>query len=118
MKNILNAISLFLLLTLVAAGGDPKDTRDESHGPAPTAEQLDFSITPTSNPNIIEFVNTSKVPGIASWDFGNNSNGKGETAKGAYPFGGKYEVTLTLNIRGGMAQLTKEVVIAEDNPSI
>lgn len=118
MKNILSAISLFLLLALVATGCDPKDTRDESLGPIPTAEQLDFTITPTDNPNIVEFVNTSKVAGIASWDFGNNSNGKGEKAKGSYPFAGTYSVKLTLNTRGGMAELTKEVTIAEDNPSM
>ena len=51
------------ILTLVACA--PQEDSDYSLGAAPQESDLAFTATPaTANANIIEFVNTSKRPGI------------------------------------------------------
>lgn len=118
MKNIFRTISFVLLIALVAVGCDPRDSRNESLGPVPTVDELDFTMTPTENPNIIEFQNISKRAGIAFWDLGNDTQGKGEKTKGIYPFAGVYTITMTLSTSGGTVQLEKELTIDADNPSL
>ncbi len=88
-------------------------------GQAPTEDQLDFTFTPTaSKANIIEIKNTSKIVGIVTWDFGNNTQGKGESATVEYPFKGTYNVVMTLYSKGGSASKTKTITIANDDMSM
>lgn len=88
-------------------------------GLAPTEEQLDFSITPNAaKPNIINIKNTSAIAGIATWDFGNNTTGKGESATVEYPFKGTYTVVMTLYSKGGSTTKSKTFTVANDDMSM
>lgn len=106
-----------LILVMFACAPQIDDMVDI--GPAPTQDQLDFSVTPTAaKPNIIEIKNTSKIPGIITWDFGNNQKGKGESASVEYPFKGTYTVVMTLYAKGGSTSKSKTITIANDDMSM
>lgn len=107
-------ISIFVLFAC-----SPQEKSDYALGTMPTADQLDFSTTPTAaKVNIIDIKNTSKVAGIATWDFGNSSKGKGESATIQYPLKGTYTVVLTLYTSGGSATISKTITIANDDMSL
>lgn len=107
-------ISIFVMIAC-----DPQEKSDYALGVMPTADQLDFSTTPTAEKaNIIEIKNTSKVVGVATWDFGNSSTGKGETATVQYPLKGTYTVVMTLYTTGGSATISKTITIANDDMSL
>jgi len=119
MKNIisLGALALFSFFAMTAC--DPQERSDYSLGEAPKPEQLDFTVTPTAEKaNVIDFENTSDVPGVATWDLGNNSSTKGNTVTAQYPFAGEYTVVMTLYTTGGSTFITKTVTIAEDDMSL
>ena len=119
MKNILKTGIAALMMLLVLLGCDPKDDSDYSLGEMPVPEQLDFTATPTaSKPNIIDFANTSKVTGIATWDFGNGSTAKGDSVQGKYPFKGEYTITMTLYTSGGSTSIAQNVTIENDDMSL
>jgi|WetSurMetagenome_2_1015567.scaffolds.fasta_scaffold04500_4 PKD repeat protein len=120
MKKILGfgALALFGLFAMLSCA--PQESSDYSLGKAPTADQLDFTITPTSDkPNIVEFADNSSIPGVAVWDLGTGSaTVKGETATAQYPFKGTYTVTMTLYTTGGSTFISKTVTIANDDMSL
>ena len=120
MKKIysLGALAIFGLFAIVSCV--PQESSDYSLGKAPTEDQLDFTITPTTEkPNIVEFVNNSDIPGVAVWNLGNNSPiSKGDEATGTYPTKGDYTVTMSLYTTGGSATITKTVTIANDDFSL
>lgn len=118
MKNIfkLGVLAMFSLLMMTAC--DPQQSSDYALGAIPTADQLSFTATPTaSKANIIDFVNTSSIKGIATWDL-SGSKAKGETTQATFPFKGEYTITMTLYTSGGSATITKKVVIANDDMSL
>jgi PKD repeat protein len=54
-----------------------------------------------------------------SWDFGyNDETDTGDEVEFYYPFGGDYEVTMTLNGDGGSSEVTKKVHIDADDPEL
>jgi len=120
MKKIysLGALAIFGLFAIVSCV--PQESSDYSLGKAPTADQLDFTITPTTEkPNIVDFANNSDIPGVAVWNLGNDSGtSKGDEATGTYPFKGTYTITMTLYSTGGSATITKTVTIANDDMSL
>jgi len=119
MKDILKIEVLALIMIFVMLACDPKEDSDYSLGEMPVAEQLDFLSTPTAaKPNVVDFTNTSKVTGIATWDFGNGSTAKGESAQAIYPFKGEYTIVLTLYTTGGSASITKTITIENDDMSL
>lgn len=119
MKNILKIGVLTLLSCFVLIACDPQENSDYELGQMPTADQLDFTITPTAaKANVIELKNTSKVAGVATWDFGNGSNGKSESVTIQYPLKGTYNVVMTLYTSGGSASITKTINIANDDMSL
>lgn len=116
MRNILKIGFAALASALVFAACDPQDDKDFSLGSLPDASQLSFTATPSaSNANIIDFKNTSPVAGVATWEFGNGSSAKGETAQSSYPYKGTYSVTMTLYTDGGSVSKTQDVEIVNDN---
>jgi len=119
MKNILK-IGVFAFLSLfLMTSCDPQDSSDYSLGDMPTADQLAFTATPTAaKANIIDFVNTSKVKGVATWDLGDGSKAKGESAQAIYAFKGDYTVVMTLYTAGGSVSITKTITIANDDMSL
>ncbi|MFZ2286460.1 MAG: PKD domain-containing protein [Bacteroidales bacterium] len=87
-------------------------------GTAPTADQLDFTITPGKDEFHFVIANTSSVTGIPSWNFGNSTKGTGMTNEVKYPLPGDYTVTMTLVTRGGIATKTKVLTQTETDFSI
>lgn len=105
------------ILTLVAC--TPQEDSDYSLGAAPQESDLAFTAIPSAaNANIIEFVNTSKRPGIATWNLGNGVTKTGETARGIYAAKGDYTVTMTLYTDGGSLSKALVVNIAADDFSL
>ncbi len=119
MRNIFKTglLSVFAILLITAC--EPQDKTDYELGKAPSEEDLSFTMNATGgSSNIIEFVNTSSVPGVAVWDFGNGSKGKGDVVVSEYPFEGSYEVSLRLATTGGAATLVKNLVLDSDDLSL
>lgn len=116
-KNIL--LSAVLSVALLFSACEPYEDDDQKLGKAPTEADLDFSVTPSANnDNILVFTNTSKIPGMAVWNFGNGSKGSGNDATSEYPFSGTYSIELTLSTSGGALTISKDVVIPEDDLSL
>ncbi|MFD1187012.1 PKD domain-containing protein [Pontibacter rugosus] len=113
MKRYINFISTILLMAFVWTGCD---TEDPELGPAPTSEQVQFTMQPDAdNPNLMHFISSS--PGFkAIWDFGNGSSATGKEVTGAFPLKGEYTVTLTIFTEGGYAANSKTVTIQNTNP--
>lgn len=119
MKNIIKT-GVYTLITLFAlAGCSPQDNDKYSLGPAPQESQLAFTADPASGqPNVINLVNTSSVPGVAVWNFGNGATSKGDQVKAEYPFAGTYTITLTLYTTGGSASISNTINITSDDMSL
>ncbi|MFA1769897.1 PKD domain-containing protein [Rufibacter glacialis] len=112
-----NYISYICLLFLAAFSWTGCEVEDPELAPAPTAEQVTFTMKPTSNPNIITF--TSTAPGFkALWDFGDGATGEGTEVTHAYPVKGEYTVKLTIYTAGGSTSSTQKVTIANTNPTM
>jgi len=119
MKNIMKIGVMTLISIFVLFACSPQENSDFALGAMPTADQLDFSTTPTTaKANVIEIKNTSKIVGVATWDLGNDAKGKGESISASYPFKGTYTVIMTLYTTGGSVSLTKTITIANDDMSL
>lgn len=112
MKNIFKSGVMVLLSLLVIVACDPMDKSEYTLGPAPAENQLSFNNEGT---NVVTFTNTSSIPGVALWDFGNGATAKGETVTAQYPFAGSYTVSMTLYTEGGSAAIEKSITIANDD---
>jgi len=87
-------------------------------GPAPTADQLDFTITSGGTDFKFKLTNTSQITGIPSWDLGNGSKSTETSPVATYPLPGTYTVTMTLVTRGGTTSITKTVTQTKTDYSI
>lgn len=119
MKNIfkIGILALLSIVTMVAC--DPQEDNSYSLGALPNASELSFTATPSAaKANIIEFKNTSKVAGVATWSLGDGTSSKGENVSSSYPYKGTYKITMTLYTAGGQISTTKDVVIAADDYSL
>jgi hypothetical protein len=119
MKSIFKISKIHLLLTALAgtflASCSPEEFSG-SLGPAPTAESVTFTATPSAtNPNIITFKNETPGTVTAIWDLGNGITGDGTQLNGSYAVKGDYTVKLTVFTKGGYASTTKKVTIAATN---
>ncbi|MGM0532566.1 MAG: PKD domain-containing protein [Bacteroidota bacterium] len=119
MRNILKTGVIFTMVSLLLWSCEPQELDDRELGSLPQEEQLSFSVTPESDqPNVISFENTSELPGVVTWKFGNGTTGQGQTASAEYPFADSYEVTMTLATEGGHATTTKTIEVEEDDLSL
>ncbi len=105
-KHIL--FSALVLVGLSWFGCEPTELDKPNIGSAPTAEELDFTITQGSDPYHFVIVNTSSVKGVASWDLGNGMKDKGDSVIAYYPLAKTYSITLTLYTSGGSTSKAKE----------
>ena len=112
MNRYLSYIAALLLLTFTFSSCEEEEG---SLGPAPTSEQIQFTMQPdATNPNIVHF--KANAPGFkAVWDLGNGETATGTQVSGAYPLKGEYTVTLTMYTSGGAASNSKKVTIAKTN---
>lgn len=114
MKSI---VQFFNILAIILAFTACKKYTPEL-GAAPELSDADFEISPTTvNPNIVEFIAKEGVFQFV-WDLGNGQTGKGSNITGVYPNAGTYIVKLTVFGSGGSVSLSKEVVIAQTDPSL
>lgn len=112
-KIIYNLIVLMCIAAVIAACKE--DTNEL--GPVPSASDVSFTVAPSAeNDNILNFSSSSGF--LKIWDFGNGKTAQGDNVKGTYPVKGTYTVTLTVYTSGGSAKTTKEVVIAETDPTL
>jgi len=119
MRNILKTGVILTMASLLLWSCEPQELDDHELGQLPQEEQLSFSVTPnTDQPNVVSFENTTELPGVVTWKFGNGVSGKGQSATSEYPFAGSYDVTMTLATVGGHATKTKTIEIAEDDLSL
>ncbi|AZQ61382.1 hypothetical protein EI427_03830 [Flammeovirga pectinis] len=106
-KYIYSFLSLVVLLGMTACTEDKPDV-----GPAPTSDDVTFTMQPTAdNPNIIEFTNTTSGS-IAYWSFGTGASAKGDQVSAEYAVKGDYEVSLMVVTKGGQATSTQTITIA------
>ena len=119
MKKILYSTMIACLALVGFNSCSPQESDDHSLGAEPQTSQLAFSATPTTaKANVIDFKNTSSVPGVALWDLGNGKSAEGTTVQGEYPYAGTYAVTMTLFTSGGSATITQNINIAEDDATL
>jgi PKD repeat protein len=112
MKNL--RYSLFLAVSALILGScEPTVLPTPDIGAAPTAADLQITITPGADAFHFTIENKSAVTGIAGWDLGNGSTANGNKAEVYYPVPGTYTITLTLYAKGGHASTTKTVTTSE-----
>lgn len=110
MKRILLLISMLFILVQAC---EPFEDAKPEIGPQPTAEQLNFTITPTNDPYRFKITNTSSITGIAHWDLGNGRILKGDEVIAYYPLPDTYTLKLTLYTSGGTADMEKQHTTTE-----
>ncbi len=119
MKNYIYTGCLWALFSYLFIACSPQEFDKYSVGSVPSEADVSFVFKPKADdPNIIEFENTSPRAGVANWKFGNGSSGKGDFVTAEYPFGGEFEVELTLITSGGVVSKTETISIQEDNLSL
>lgn len=117
LKYLQNLLGLAaIILTMFACAPEMEDGIDI--GMAPTADQLDFTITKGTSDFKFNLVNTSKITGIPSWDLGNGSKSTDVAPVANYPLPGTYTITMTLVTKGGVASITKTVTQSKTDYSI
>lgn len=95
-------ISAVWALSLLFFACEPQELDDYDLGTKPMETEVTFTTTPQADrPNVVTFNNTSNATGVAVWDFGNGSKGKGDQVTGEYPFAGNYTVTMVLYTKAG-----------------
>ncbi|MBL7815607.1 MAG: PKD domain-containing protein [Saprospiraceae bacterium] len=110
----------FKIYTLFAAtiaflGGCKPTIDDKIDLPAvPTAS---FTVQAGSNANRVKLVNTTPDAFLFKWDLGNGTTKDSNVVDAYFPFKGTYKVTLTAFNKGGFGTATKDVVIAQDDPT-
>lgn len=83
----------------------------------PTPSPASFDVQPLSNPNRVRLVNTTPNAFLFKWDLGNGTTKDSLVAEAYFPFRGTYRVTLTAFGKGGYTTTSKDVVIAQDDPT-
>lgn len=119
MKNIIKSGVVAMLTIFVMTACDPQEGSDYALGEMPTPEQLNFTSAPaTGQTNVIEFTNTSEIPGVATWDLGNGTKIKGEKVTAQYPFKGEYTIVMSLYTTGGSTKIERKITINNDDMSL
>lgn len=112
-------ISTIWAISLLFIACEPQEMDDYGMGKMVSESDATFSVTPkVDKPNVVIFENTSSLPGVAVWNLGNGSKGKGQSVSGEYPFAGTYEVAMTLYTQDGSATKKFSLVVAEDDLSL
>lgn len=112
-------ISAVWALSLLFFACEPQEFDDYDLGTKPMETEVTFTTTPQADrPNVVTFNNTSGATGVAVWDFGNGSKGKGDQVTGEYPFAGNYTVTMVLYTKAGAITKTFPLSIESDDLSL
>ncbi|OHX66196.1 hypothetical protein [Flammeovirga pacifica] len=107
MKKYIHSFLSFVMVLAMASCSEQKP----EVGPTPTADDVTFTVTPTSdNPNIVEFTNTTPES-IAFWKFSTGASDKGEKVTAEFAVKGEYTAELTVIKSGGQATSSKVITI-------
>lgn len=103
---------VFALALMMGCKPELDDTIDI--GTPPTAA---FEVTATASPN--KFTLTNKTVGgfLQKWDLGDGTTADSNVVLAVYPRKGTYKVTLNAFGKGGMGTTTKDIVVAQDDPT-
>ncbi|HAN78655.1 MAG TPA: hypothetical protein DCQ31_13280, partial [Bacteroidales bacterium] len=115
-------LTYFLLFIAVASISLISCTPDElervSAGAPPAAGEIVFTVEDGADAFHKVIKNKSSVIGIANWDLGNGTTGKGNEVIAYYPLPGTYTIKLSLYTSGGNGSVTKDVVTTETDYAI
>jgi PKD repeat protein len=114
MKNTSFQYILVALALITVMGCKPQVDDKIDIGPLPTAA---FDITPTASANKFLLTNKSAGTFLQKWDLGDGTTADSNVVLAVYPRKGTYKVTLNAFGKGGMATLTKEIVVLQDDVS-
>lgn len=112
LKNTKRALYIIVATLFVQACTNSTDDLTLGSLPVP-----DFDIVIDANGNSVQFINKTNVPAIAYWTI--ESTGQeltGDVADAHFIFAGTYDVTLLAASQGGVASITKQVTIAQNDP--
>jgi hypothetical protein len=112
MKKI-RYILIMAVSALMLVSCEPAVLPTPDIGPAPTAADLEITITPGVDAFHFVIENTSKVTGMPAWDLGNGTTANGAKVVVYYPLPNTYVISMTLYTKGGNAKITKEIVTTE-----
>jgi len=119
MKKLYIHIPLLFVMACLLLACSANTENKYSLGVLPQSADLAFDVMPqTDLPNRITFKNSSKVAGVSLWDFGNGTTAKGDEVQTDFPMKGVYTVTMTLYTEGGSTEMSKEVIILDDDYSL
>ncbi|MBK1438622.1 PKD domain-containing protein [Parapedobacter sp. ISTM3] len=116
-KYIKRVISktLHVVTVLLLFAGCSDETEDLSLGQLPSA---DFQAVVAEGSNTVQLINTTSTPTIAYWTVENTGQTfRGDTATIRLTFEGTYDVTLLVAGKGGTSTITKQVTIAQNDPT-
>ena len=123
MKN-LKYIFFLAVSALILVSCEPTVLPTPDVPAAPAASDLAITVSPGADAYHFVIENKSTVTGIAIWDLGNGSIGKGDSVTAYYPLPNTYTVSLTLYAKGGNVKITKTITTTEtdwgyfSNPTI
>lgn len=110
-------ISIYLFISILLLGltsCDPQQDGAVDIG-LPPAEAT-FTIEETGEFNTYWLRSTTPEAFLFQWDLGDGTIATGETVEVTYPLMGTYDVTLTAFNKGGSANSTQTINVAEDAP--
>ncbi len=112
MKKI-KYILILAVSVLMLGACKPTELASPNVGAAPSASDLQITVTPGIDAFHFIVENTSPVTGMASWDLGNGSTATGNKTTVYYPVPAAYVVTMSLYTKGGHASITKTITTTE-----
>ncbi len=117
MKNHFKLYSIVALAALTALF--IYSCQKENNGSLGAIPKADFEVVPdASNANNITLVNKSSTASIPYWRINNSASLiSGDSAKTSFVFTGTYDVTLYVAGNGGLDSVTKQVSIAQNDPT-
>ncbi|MFB2118424.1 hypothetical protein [Parapedobacter sp. 2B3] len=108
----LKAVMGGLLIAAIALHGCREDKYSLGNIPTP-----DFEVQTGQDANTLVFVNKTPGSSIAYWETSTGQKFKGDNVSARFTFEGQYDVTLTAVTAGGIATTTKQVSIAQSDPT-
>ncbi len=106
-------ILILAVTALILGSCKPTELPIPDVGAAPSATDLQITVTPGADAFHFVIENKSTVKGMAAWDLGNGTTANGDRVEVYYPVPNTYVITMTLYAKGGNASATKSVITTE-----
>lgn len=113
--NLVTFKALYVAAILTLLAGCSDDSENLSLGQLPVA---DFTAVVSEGDNTVQLINITSEPTIAYWTVENTGQSlRGDTASVQLTFEGTYDVTMLAVGQGGTATVTKQVTVAQNDPT-